>query len=127
MGGFTMSGFSGFAIEVCDAMERVTGDGFNAMLDWLEGYEGDVAEGVCTLLEGDSDVQDGPVVPMYERTVGGRTRLNPDFRARLLRVLGLMTCRRCRSWCIETADEAEANPDSVMHALLKAYAHRCGE
>lgn len=122
-----MSEFKNFAIEICDAMESVTGDDPDAMLEWLDGYEGELAEGVCTLLEGDSDVQDGPVVPMYERTVGGRTRLNPDFRARLLRVLGLMTCHRCRSWCIETADEAEANPDSVMHALLKAYAHRCGE
>lgn len=120
-----MSGFKGFEVEVCEAIEGVTNGRAWEMLDWLQGYEGGMAEGVCTLLEGDSDVQDGPVVPMYERSVCGGVRLNPDFRKRLASVLNLMTCCSCLGWCIETANEAGADPDSVMHALLKAYAHGC--
>jgi hypothetical protein len=120
-----MSGFKNFEVEICEAIEGVTNGRAWEMLDWLQGYEGGMAEGVCTLLEGDSDVQDGPFVPMYERSVSGGIRLNPDFRKRLASVLGLMTCCECLSWCIRTANEAGANPDSVMLALLKAYAHGC--
>ena len=102
-----MSGFKDFEVEICEA------------------FEGGMAEGVCILLEGDSDVQDGPFVPMYERSVCGGVRLNPDFRKRLVSVLSLMTCCECLSWCIRTANEAGADQDSIMVALLKAYAHGC--
>lgn len=120
-----MSGFKDFEVEICEAFEGVTNGRAWDMLDWLQGYEGGMAEGVCILLEGDSDVQDGPFVPMYERSVCGGVRLNPDFRKRLVSVLSLMTCCECLSWCIRTANEAGADQDSIMVALLKAYAHGC--
>lgn len=120
-----MSGFKDFEVEVCEAIAGVANGRAWDMLDWLQGYEGGMAEGVCILLEGDSDVQDGPFVPMYERSVCGGVRLNPDFRKRLVSVLSLMTCCECLSWCIRTANEAGADQDSIMVALLKAYAYGC--
>jgi hypothetical protein len=116
-----MSGFKGLAIEICDAMERTTGDDFDAMLDWLEDYEGSMAEGVCILIEGDSDVQEGHMVPMYQ--VGGD--LNPAFRRRLYRLLCEMTRGADWPWCKAEAWACKANPQSVMQAILKAYAHGC--
>lgn len=119
----TMSEFKNFAIEICDAMESVTGDDPDAMLEWLDGYDSEMPDAVCTLLEGDSDVQDGPVMPMYERTADGATRLNPEFRKRLASVLNVMTCCSCLGWCVDTANAASADPQSVVDALLKAYAY----
>ncbi len=114
-----MSGFKGLAIEVCDAMERTTGDDFDAMLDWLEGYEGSLAEGICTLLEGDSDVQGCVVDPMYEVRENGSRTLGKKFRARLQRLLNVMAGGRVRMY----ASVVDATPESVLDAVLKAYAY----
>ncbi|MDY4534162.1 MAG: hypothetical protein SPD98_02790 [Tractidigestivibacter sp.] len=120
-----MSAYKDIAIEICDAMELVTGDEPEAMLDWLEGYEGSLADGVCVLLEGDSDAQDGPVVPMYELGADGACVLGERFRARLQRLLDAMTGGEMRGWAQAAARAAGATPESVMGAIAEAHERAC--
>lgn len=114
-----MSGYKDFAIEVCDAVGSVTGDEPEAMLEWLDGYEGCMAEGVCTLLEGDSEVQECVVDPMYETCADGSLVLGRKFRARLQRLLDVMTGGNVRMY----ASVVEATPESVLDAVIGAYAY----
>lgn len=116
-----MSKFKDFMIDACGAMEWVTGDEPDAMLDWLEGYEGSLAEGLCTLLEGDSDVQGCVVDPMYEVREDGSRTLGKKFRARLQRLLNVMAGGRVRMY----ASVVDATPESVLDAVFEAYAHGC--